>query len=219
MNFPGVASTLSHLKKNYSRDFLTIECGNYTYGLPKIEVGRFDAPRTLSIGEYCSIASDVVIFVGGQGRHPTNTLTTYPLSMVIDPDLRKGHNPTGHIWQPSNNSHGRNFDVFIGHDVWVGTRSTILAGVSIGTGAIIGLGSVVTKDVPPYAIVGGVPAKTIKYRYDENTVARLLKSKWWELSPNELWNLLGTSFSTSNIELPLTLLEKYNEDKTKNNTI
>jgi len=215
MNFPGAASTLEHLKNNYSRDFLTIECGKYTYGKPKVEVGKHDDPRVLSIGEYCSIAFDVVFFVGRQGRHATNTLTSYPLNMVIDPELRKKSNPTGHIWQASSNIFGKQLDVIIGNDVWIGARCTILAGVKIGTGAVIGTGSVVTKDVPPYAIVGGVPAKVIKYRHDEETIERLLKSEWWKLSPDELWELLGSSFGTSNIDLPLTLLEKYNEDKAK----
>lgn len=213
MNFPGPASTLAHLKNNYSRDFLTIECGNYTYGKPKVEVGKIDEPRILSIGEYCSIAFDVVIFVGRQGRHATDTLTTYPLSMIVDPQLRKESNPTGHIRQPGSNIFGKNLDVIIGNDVWIGAKSTILAGVQIGTGAVIGSGSVVTKDVPPYAIVGGVPAKVIKYRHDEQTIDRLLKSDWWKLTPDELWLLLGSSFNTSNLDIPLTLLEKYNETK------
>ncbi len=97
MNFPGPASTASYLRSNYSRDFLTIQCGEYTYGKPRIEIGMHDDKRILSIGEYCSIAFDVVIFVGRQGRHATNTLTSYPLNMVVDPELRNGFNPTGHI--------------------------------------------------------------------------------------------------------------------------
>lgn len=212
MSFPNLAATFPHLKNNYSRDFLTIECGNYTYGKPRVEVGQHDDPRILSIGEYCSIAFDVVIFVGRQGRHATNTLTSYPLGMAIEPELKQNFNPTGHIWQPCSNIFGKQLDVVIGHDVWIGARCTILAGVKIGIGAVIGSGSVVTKDVPPYAIVGGVPAKVIKYRFDDETINRLLKSEWWTLSPDELWNLLGSSFSTSNIDLPLTLLEKYREN-------
>lgn len=213
MNFPGTASTLEHLKNNYSRDFLTIECGKYTYGKPRVEVGRSDEPRKISIGEYCSIAFDVLIFVGWQGRHATNSLTSYPLNMVIDAELRKNHNPTGHIKLPRSNIYGKQLDVVIGHDVWIGSRCTILAGVNIGTGAVIGSGSVVTKDVPPYAIVGGVPAKIIKYRHDDETIKRLLNSEWWLLSPVELWSIMGSSFHTSEIDFPLSLLEQHKENK------
>ena len=73
-------------------------------------------------------------------------------------------------------------NVNIGNDVWIGTNATILPGVNVGDGAVIGTEAVVTKDVPPYAIVGGNPAKIIKYRFDEETIAKLLQIKWWDLS-------------------------------------
>ena len=68
----------------------------------------------------------------------------------------------------------------IGHDVWIGANVSIKAGVTVGNGAVIGMGSVVTKDVPPYAIVAGVPAKVIRYRFDDDTIARLQAARWWE---------------------------------------
>ncbi|MAS52602.1 MAG: acetyltransferase [Flavobacteriales bacterium] len=74
----------------------------------------------------------------------------------------------------------------MGNDVWVGQNSLIKQGVTIGHGSIIGMGSVVTKDIEPYTIVGGVPAKKIKLRFSEDTISQLLKSKWWELKENEL---------------------------------
>ena len=79
----------------------------------------------------------------------------------------------------------------IGNDVWIGKRAIIKAGVKIGDGAVVGAGAVVTKDVPPYAIVAGVPAKIIKYRFDEDTIAQLLKTKWWNLSDEELEKRAG----------------------------
>jgi acetyltransferase-like isoleucine patch superfamily enzyme len=70
--------------------------------------------------------------------------------------------------------------VTIGHDVWIGTRSIIMGGVSIGNGAIIGAGAVVTKDVPPYAVVAGVPAKVVRYRFDAEEIEKLEEIKWWD---------------------------------------
>ncbi|MCK2124865.1 hypothetical protein MJ643_30305 [Pseudomonas sp. PNPG3] len=82
-----------------------------------------------------------------------------------------------------------------------------MAGVTIGNGAIIAAGAVVTSNVPPYAIVGGIPAKVIKYRFDDATIDRLQRSRWWEMSPVQLWEKLGSaSFSTS-VDLCLDLLE------------
>ena len=75
---------------------------------------------------------------------------------------------------------------FVGNDVWIGKRVIIKAGIKIGDGAVIGAGSVVTKDVPPYAVVAGVPAKVIKYRFDEKTISDLLESEWWDLSDEHL---------------------------------
>jgi acetyltransferase-like isoleucine patch superfamily enzyme len=73
----------------------------------------------------------------------------------------------------------RNGDICIGHDVWIGRDVTILTNVSIGTGAVVGAGAVVTRDVPRYAVVVGVPARVLHYRFDETTIANLLASKWW----------------------------------------
>ena len=73
-------------------------------------------------------------------------------------------------------------NIEIGNDVWIGSKSTVLGNIRIGDGAVVAYGSVVTKDVPPYAIVGGVPARIIKYRFDKEIIDRLLEIKWWELS-------------------------------------
>ncbi len=131
-----------------------------TYGNPKV---LFDSKANLKIGKFCSISDDVTIFLGGE--HETNTSSCYPFTL-------KNHQTKG--------------NVTIGNDVWIGQYSTILSGVNIGDGAIIGANSLVTKDVPPYAVVGGNPAKLIKYRFDEETIEKLLELKWWDWDINKI---------------------------------
>ncbi|MCK2124300.1 hypothetical protein MJ643_27405, partial [Pseudomonas sp. PNPG3] len=82
--FPGGASTKNYIGGKYARPFLDFQCGDMTYGYPTVEIAGSDAPRKFHIGNYCSIAFDVTIFVGRQGRHPFDTLTTYPLEMVVN---------------------------------------------------------------------------------------------------------------------------------------
>jgi acetyltransferase-like isoleucine patch superfamily enzyme len=125
----------------------------------------------LRIGSYCSIASHVKFFLDGE--HHAEWVTTYPFPhSFIDG------------YQPKTKG-----DIAIGHDVWIGYASIILSGVTIGTGAVIGAGSVVAKDVPPYAIVAGNPARLIRYRFDNATIARLLKSEWWDLDEAQIKEL------------------------------
>ncbi|GAB4149904.1 MAG: hypothetical protein Fur0041_22810 [Bacteroidia bacterium] len=125
------------------------------------------------IGHFCSISFDVKI---GLVSHPLNYVSTSPAmyntrrgiaSKTIYNDQAAGH-------------------VSIGHDVLISAGAMILAGVKIGTGAVIGAGAVVNKDVPPYAIVAGVPAKIIRYRFDDATIQELLKSEWWNASEEQL---------------------------------
>lgn len=124
-----------------------------TYGTPRV---LFDSKARLKIGNFCSISEDVTIFLGGE--HEINTISSYPFTL-------KNHYTKG--------------NVKIGNDVWIGQSTIILSGVTIGDGAIIGANSLVTKDVEPYSVVGGNPAKFIKYRFDEETIERLLELKWW----------------------------------------
>lgn len=121
------------------------------------------------IGSFTSIANGVVI---GGGMHPMDWVGMSPV-------FYKGRDSVKAKFSEFEREPVK--PTFIGHDVWIGRNSLIKQGVSIGTGAVIGMGSVVTKDVPPYAIFAGNPAKLIRYRFNNDIVQRLLESKWWEL--------------------------------------
>ena len=156
-------------KDNFTslKSFVPFDCikiGRYTYG--DIEVLRLDDTSILCIGNFCSIAPKVCFLMGSE--HFTNHISTYPFKVKV-------LNMTSH----EATSKG---DIIIDDDVWIGYGSTILSGVHIGQGAIIAAGSVVTKDIPPYAIVGGVPAKVIKYRFNDELISELLKIDFGKLN-------------------------------------
>ena len=125
----------------------------------------------LEIGKFCSIACGAK-FLFTSANHALRSLSTYPFPIFFDEweldakDIRSAWDNKG--------------DIILGNDVWVGYEAVILSGVTIGDGAIIGTRAVVTKDVPPYTIVGGVPAKPLRRRFDDKTVERLLALRWWD---------------------------------------
>ena len=141
--------------------------GDHTYSAPGSPIVLEVEYASLTIGKYCSIARDVMMILG---KHRIDTISTYPFKTLSK------------FWPEADRSiedHSTKGDIIIGNDVWIGARANILSGVTIGSGAIIAAASVVTKDVPPYAIVAGNPARIIKYRFPEKTIQRLLSVAWW----------------------------------------
>lgn len=149
--------------------------GRTSYGTPKVL--RWGEGATLEIGEYCSIAAGVKTFLGG--NHRSDWVTTYPFT-VFKPGIAGGI--TGH---PATRG-----DVVIGSDVWIGTDAMLLSGIRIGHGAVIAAGALVTKDVPPYAVVGGNPSKLIKYRFSDEHIRQLLEIRWWDLDESIIDQLI-----------------------------
>ena len=128
----------------------------------------------MSVGRFTSIGQDVVVVLG---NHRTDTVTTYPFKSL----RRFWHTAAG-----TADDHSSKGDVDIGSDVWIGQGVTILSGVRVGDGAVLAAQSVVTKDVPPYAVVAGNPARVIRLRFDDATVSQLLKICWWDWSEDEI---------------------------------
>tara|TARA_R110002153_G_C13039734_1_gene469711 strand:- start:74 stop:598 length:525 start_codon:yes stop_codon:yes gene_type:complete len=162
--------------------------GRYTYGAQGINVKTWGEPFTLSIGSFCSIAGDVEVFLGG--NHRVDWLTTYPFGHIHQ-DKFNSFSGEGHPYS--------NGDVVIGNDVWIGRSVTIMSGVTIGNGAVIAARSLVTKDVPPYAIVGGNPSKILRYRFEPQEIEILQKIAWWDLSEEQI-NDISPILCSSNLE-------------------
>jgi acetyltransferase-like isoleucine patch superfamily enzyme len=149
------------------------DIGDFTYGTPTVLA--WGEGTRLKIGKFCSIAENVTIFLGG--NHKTEWVTTYPFPALYVQFPEASHIPG----YPATKG-----GVEIGNDVWIGYSAMILSGVKIADGAVIAAGAVVTRDVGPYEIWGGNPAKLIKKRFSDTTINRLLLEKWWDWPIEEI---------------------------------
>lgn len=173
-------------------DLSKISVGDYTYG--RLNITSFhNINEKLSIGRFCSISSTSKFLLGG--GHNMASVSTYPFMQKF----------SGVDYQEEKNS------IQIDDDVWIGDSALIMSGVHIGQGAVVGAGAVVTKDIPPYAVVAGVPAKIIKYRFDEDIIHDLLTLDYSKLDHQKVMenmDLFVEKVDRSNIEKIKELFEK-----------
>lgn len=177
-----VANTIFEDNCSIADDVVMINssCGRFTY------VGKSSVLSHSKIGRFCSIAQNVRVC---RGNHPLNYVSTHP-SFYSDTmkqtgyTIHRGSDLYGNIYKfPEGED---KYQVVIENDVWIGAHVIILGGVRIGNGAVIGAGSVVTKDVKPYTIIGGNPARLIKKRFNDDIVNKLQTTKWWNMSLNSI---------------------------------
>lgn len=167
------------------------EVGAYSYIGPKSRI------IWTKVGKFCSIAGETSI---GMGSHTLDMISTSPI-------FTEKKNGTGFSWV--NNQTVSPYDrIEIGNDVWIGKRVMVMGGLKIGDGAVIGAGAVVTKDVPPYAVVGGVPARIIKYRFTEAEIELLKTLRWWDMPDEKLKSMITLFQTKPDFELIEQLLSK-----------
>lgn len=150
-----------------------VSVGNYTYGA--LNVSAAGKQGRLVIGSFCSIAPNVWFVFNNE--HHINCLSTYPFKVMALGDKRPEAETKGGI--------------VVGDDVWIGFGATILDGVKLGQGSVIAAGAVVTKDVPPYAVVGGVPARVLKYRFDQEYIERLVEFDYSNITREYIEHNIG----------------------------
>lgn len=144
-----------------------LDVGKFTYG--EINANFWDKETKLVIGSFVSIASGVSFILGG--NHRIDWVTTYPFPAFKN-KFKSARDISGHPASKGN--------IVVGSDVWIGQNATILSGVTIGNGVVVGACSVVTRDVPSYAICAGNPARIVGYRFDPETILKLEALAWWE---------------------------------------
>lgn len=151
--------------------------GRYSYNMGHHILDGNHRGNKVIVGNFCSIAQNCIYIL--DHNHNIDTVSTFPFCGQVAGPLRSPHIP------PHNKG-----NITIGNDVWIGLNCMIMGGVTIGDGAVVAAGSVVTKDVEPYSVVGGSPAKHIKYRFDDDTMRDLLDIKWWNWNDETLLKMM-----------------------------
>ena len=154
-----------------------ITYGKHTYGDPEVMWGQ---QADLTVGNFTCIAGGVKIFLGG--NHMLDRLTIFPFGYTHD----KQGNPEPFMKADGYINPMTNGSVVIGSDVWICTDATVMSGVTVGHGSVIACRCHVVKDVPPYAIVGGNPAKLIRYRFTEDQIDSMLQIRWWDWTDEKI---------------------------------
>lgn len=189
--FPNEYKTTCFLKNVITAPNIFV--GEYTYYDDPVDPTAFERNNvlfnwpefgdSLRIGRFCALASGVT-FIMGSANHRISSVSTYPFNVF------------GGAWAENTPPHLSQLpfkgDTVVGNDVWIGRESVIMPGVHIGDGAIVAAYSVVSKDVEPYTVVGGNPARPIRKRFDEELTALLLRLRWWDFPPEKLAALLPT---------------------------
>jgi acetyltransferase-like isoleucine patch superfamily enzyme len=177
--------------------------GEYSYGMP-IFLHMETPNATCTIGKFCSIGDNVVIYTGQGSGHNYNWVSTYPFEIY---EIICGERPkVNHILEKDYTyieqvpSTKKKHQVTIGNDVWIGDNVTILEGVTVGDGAVLGNSTVIANDVSPYAIMIGNPARILKYRFTSEQIKSLLEIKWWNWTIEKIMKYLPLIQST-NIDL------------------
>ena len=169
---------LSNIVKTRKKSNIVI--GEFTYGNPQIN--RWNDKYKVKIGKFCSLSQNITIIV--DGNHRLDWVSTYPFGRRINDINQNPQHPVG------------KGDIIIGNDVWIGFNVLILPGVKIGDGAVVGANSVVTKNVGDYEIVGGNPARHIRYRFSQKQINSLKKIKWWD------WRIEKIKINVDSLESP-----------------
>lgn len=182
-------------------DTKKVKVGNYTYG--RLNVIEFGNNHMLEIGNFVSIADNVTFLLDAE--HYTHNISTYPFKVNV-------------IKEECNEAYGKG-DIIVADDVWIGYGATIFSGVKIAQGAIVAAGALVTKDVPPYSVVAGVPAKVIKYRFDSGEIEELLKIDYSKITEQIIRTHINELYTELDGKMKLDWLPQKKHDKMEKNIL
>lgn len=181
-----------------------VSVGRFTYDFGALKILEWGEESRLKIGRYCSLAHCITILLGG--NHRSDWATTFPFGHIFTDELG-GDGIVGH---PASKG-----DITIGNDVWIAYRATIMSGVNIGDGAVVAANSTVVRDVGPYEIVGGNPARHIKFRFPEEIRHLLLDLQWWNLPLESIRRIAPALSSAPTTESLKKLISEYSAGRGK----